>query len=110
MATWTWPVASGQAMEVEAIARVAAFGDGYEQRASAGLRRLRRRFDVRLAADYTAVVKPADDFLRACAGVEAFDWTPPDGAPGKFVCRKWSISYGPGNGAELTATFEETWV
>lgn len=109
MATWTWPVVAGQGVEIETTARVARFGDGYEQRAANGLRPLRRRFDVRLAADYS-VVKQADDFLRARAGIESFDWTPQDGVAGRFVCRKWSVSYGPGNGAELSASFEEVWV
>ena len=106
MATWTWPVVGGERMEMSPRVRVAKFGDGYEQRAPDGINTLLRKWGVRLAAD-EATVKAADDFLRARAGVEAFDWTALDHRPGKWVCRAWSVSYGPGGGAELTATFEE---
>mgnify|MGYP002712599259 CR=1 FL=1 len=93
-------------MEMSPRVRVARFGDGYEQRAPDGIHALQRKWSVRLAAD-EATVKAADDFLRSRAGVESFDWTPPDHRPGRWVCRTWSVAYGPGGGADLSATFEE---
>jgi phage-related protein len=108
MATWTWPVAVDSALEVTPQVRVARFGDGYEQRAAAGLRSVVRSFAVRLSANIDTV-KAAEEFLRARAGVESFDWTPLDHQPGKFVCRKWSVRYGSGSGADLDAVFDEVW-
>lgn len=105
---WTWPVAVDSTLEVTPQVRVARFGDGYEQRAAAGIRSVQRSFAVRLSADIDTV-KMAEAFLRARAGVEAFDWTPLDLQPGKFVCRKWSVRYGAGFAADLDATFEEVW-
>jgi phage-related protein len=106
MATWTWPVASGERVEITPRVRVARFGDGYEQRVADGIHTLARRFSVRLAAG-EATVKAADDFLRARGGVEPFDWVALDHRPGRWVCRSWSVAYASGGGAELSATFEE---
>lgn len=106
MSVWTWPVASGERAELTPRVRVARFGDGYEQRVGDGINRLARRWSIRLAASQT-VVNQADAFLRGLGGVQSFAWTALDGQPGRWVCRAWSIAYGPADGAELTATFEE---
>jgi phage-related protein len=106
MATWTWPIAAGEALEIEPRVKVARMGDGYEQRVANGIHTMPRRYAVRLAAD-DATLAAAEGFLRARGGVESFDWTALDGASGRWVCRKWSRSFDAGGGGVLQATFEE---
>lgn len=106
MAVWTWPVVAGEALEIEPRVKVARMGDGYEQRVADGIHTMPRRYSIRLSAD-DATVAAADAFLRARAGIEAFDWTALDGHPGRWVCRKWSRSFDAGGGGTLSATFEE---
>lgn len=106
MSDWTWPIAARERVEIVPRVRVARLGDGYEQRVADGIHTLARKWSVRLAAD-TATVNAADAFLRARGGVQSFAWTALDGQPGRWVCRSWSVSYASGDGAELSATFEE---
>lgn len=97
---------AGERVEIAPRVRVARFGDGYEQRVADGINALRRKWSVRLAAD-TETVNAADAFLRAHGGTQWFDWIALDGVAGRWVCRSWSVSYASGDGAELSATFEE---
>ena len=46
-------------------------------------------------------------FLEARAGVESFDWTPPRGSAGKYVCEDWQITLSNCNNNQIRATFRE---
>jgi phage-related protein len=46
-------------------------------------------------------------FLVARNGIESFDWTPPTGAAGKWICTSWNRSYSAQNVNSLSATFTE---
>lgn len=105
MATWTWPVAAGDAVEIEPRVRVSRLGDGYEQRVADGINTMQRRVPVRLVADHDTV-DAAEAFLVARGAVEAFDWTGIDGVSRRWVCRKWSRAWRV-QSSELSATFEE---
>lgn len=105
MATWTWPVVAGDAVEVEPRVLVSRLGDGYEQRVADGINTMLRRMSVRLVADHDTV-DAAEVFLVARGAVEAFDWAGLDGVLRRWVCRKWSRSWRV-DSSELSATFEE---
>ncbi|SMG00329.1 Phage minor tail protein [Burkholderia singularis] len=47
-------------------------------------------------------------FLRRHAGVRAFNWTPPLGEPGLYVCKKFSRVFQTKHVFTITATFEQT--
>ena len=86
--------------------RTAAFGDGYEQRVADGINTMPKRWTL----SFTRPVVEADAilaFLVARAGVEAFDWTDPDGAAGKYVCREWSANLIGPVAKGINATFEQ---
>jgi phage-related protein len=83
---------SGGASEtVEPRVLEAEFGDGYFQRAGDGLNALGSEFTVvwdNLEADEADTLV---DFLRARAGVEVIDWTPPRyDAAIKVVAPRWT--------------------
>jgi phage-related protein len=93
-------------MEVSPRVRRVAFGDGYEQRVADGINTMPAKWSLRFVR-YNADLAAIAAFLSARAGVEAFDWTAPDGTSGKYVCRQWTRSYtGPQIG-EISATFEQ---
>jgi phage-related protein len=45
--------------------------------------------------------------LDARGGVESFDWTPPRGTAGKYVCDSWQITLSNCNNNQLRAKFRE---
>lgn len=88
---------------------VAAFGDGFSQRAGDGVNPSSRSYSLTWTNMTTADADLIDDFLDARQGFEAFLWTPPrESADRKLVCKEWSRTYGDGLGSDsLTATFVE---
>lgn len=106
MATFTWLPSPNSRRESRPRILSAMFGDGYEQRVDDGINNLlpvwSLVFDVRSAADTTAI----DNFLSANKST-VFDWTPPFGAAGKFICRSWDINALGPDTYEITATFEQ---
>ena len=86
--------------------RVAAFGDGYEQRVVDGINAAPRSWSltwVRPVAEADVILA----FFVARNGAEAFDWTDPDGAAGKYVCRDWSGALIGPFAKSISATFEQ---
>lgn len=108
MTTWIWPVQVGMTRDVAPAVKSAKFGDGYEQRMPAGINTRPRSYAITLVG-IPADLDAAEAFLASCNGVSAFDWTPPGDAAGKFVARKWTLTYDgtAGIGGSLTSTFEE---
>lgn len=107
MATFTWAVSSEPTRDVSPRVLLSSFGDGYEQRIGDGINTIARKWSVAFNARRTSEADDIDDFLTARGGIESFDWTPPRGAAGKWVCRTWrrdEVSY---NLSTITATFEE---
>lgn len=85
--------------------RVAVFGDGYQQRVAAGINNNPRTWSLeftRLTADIEAI----DAFLNALNGA-SFDWLPPAGADGKWICKGWQRTINFQHVQSLSATFEE---
>ena len=71
--------------------RTVKFGEGYEQRLQFGLQRdpkeWRLVFENRDDSERDNILT----FLEARKGTESFDWTPPRGSAGKYVCSDWRI-------------------
>jgi phage-related protein len=92
MATFTWTPSKGAKQKSNPKKKKIAFGDGYEQRISWGLNRDLKTweltFDNRNNTERDQIVA----FLEARGGTEAFDWTPPIGDSGKYVCEEWSAA------------------
>ena len=109
MAEFTWIPSYSTQMEQRPIVLQAQFGDGYEQRAAAGQNNLPRRFRLTFstlgATDADAIIA----FLRARAGTEAFDWTPPhEAASARFKCvEPWARTFEDGDLMTVQTTFEE---
>lgn len=80
-------------------------GDGYEHRVRFGLntdpKEWRLTFTQRTDAERENIL----GFLEARNGIEAFDWTPPRGPAGKFVCDEWELTQRSCNFNTIVATF-----
>lgn len=104
---FSWVPSYNAQMDEEPRVLSSTFGDGYEQRTGDGinnnLAKWSLRFDVRAVTEATGI----RDFLRAKGGVNSFDWTPPMGMAGKFICRKWSVNAAGPLSFNLSAVFEE---
>ncbi|MCC7413313.1 MAG: phage tail protein [Gammaproteobacteria bacterium] len=83
------------------------FGDGYEQRAADGLHAdlAQRRLTFRYRDDTEA--DAIEQFFADHGGHTAFDWTPPGGAPGQYVCRSWSRRQEYAGLSTIDCEFEE---
>lgn len=46
-------------------------------------------------------------FLDARAGVESFNWTPPRGTAGKYICEEWQVTMRNYNFNTIQATFRQ---
>ena len=107
MATFTW-TPSFEATE-SSRPRVRKFqaGDGYEQRVRFGLNTDPKEWDLTFSERRDTERNQITAFLEARAGVESFDWTPPVGAPGKYVCEEWQVTLRACNFNTIRAKFRE---
>jgi phage-related protein len=105
MATFNWCPAFGATENTKPLVLKAQFGDGYQQRVADGINTLKRNWTLSFSKKQDKI-EPIRDFLRARAGVESFDWTPPRGAAGKWVCEEWNLTVNDG-GDSVSLTFLE---
>lgn len=88
--------------------RTAKFGDGYEQRSTFGINQNPKQWDLAWNNISEANADTIEAFLDARAGVESFDWTPPDESTSyKWVCAQWSKTIPYLNRATITASFRQ---
>ena len=106
MSTFTWSPAPGATLQQQPRVRAAVFGDGYQQRVADGINAMPRSWSLSFTRE-TADIDAIEAFLIAHAGVTSFDWTPPSGAAGKWICKSWSRNVIYRNVQAITATFEE---
>jgi phage-related protein len=98
----------GASKKAEPNVRVAQFGSGYSQRSTFGINQDKKVWTLswqnRTATDANAI----EDFLEARAGVESFDWAPPDETNTyKWICKSWTKTMPYCNLFNIEATFEE---
>jgi phage-related protein len=81
--------------------------DGYEQRIRFGLwtdpKEWSLTFSERTNTERDAILS----FFETNAGVTSFDWTPPRGAAGKYLCEEWQVTMRAYNFNTIQATFRQ---
>jgi phage-related protein len=82
-------------------------GDGYEQRIRFGLNIDPKDWTLTFANRTDTERENILAFFEARGGVESFDWTPPRGGAGKFVCEEWQAKLSNCNNNQIQATFRE---
>lgn len=82
-------------------------GDGYEQRVRFGLHTDPKEWSLVFSNRTDTERNQIAGFLEARAGVESFDWTPPRGTAGKYVCEEWQVTLSNCNNNQIQATFRE---
>jgi len=109
MATFTYSPDNNCAPSMKPSRLTSSFGDGYEQRAGAGLNQLlptwQLSFSKRTQTEATAIYT----WLKTnTAHITAFDWTAPDGTVGKWIADTfippYPVSYGQWT---ITANFRQ---
>lgn len=88
-------------------ARVARFGDGYEQRVTFGINQNPKVWNLTWNVSETDA-DTIETFLDARGAVEAFEWTPlGESTEYKWVCEQWTKSIPYNNRATINATFRQ---
>lgn len=108
MATFTYTPDFGAQAQIRPRVRAVAFGDGYEQRQGDGINTQPQVWTLQWQNRDNSETGAIKSFLAARAGVEAFDWTPPNEAAAiKVVCREWQVSTVRFNLNNVSATFTQ---
>tara|TARA_B100000424_G_C22490074_1_gene284990 strand:- start:22 stop:390 length:369 start_codon:yes stop_codon:yes gene_type:complete len=88
-----------------------ALGDGYEQRLKNGINASRRTFSLsflnRSDTVTTNILNFLADPLKGDNGAKAFNWTPPFGSTGKWVCQNPSVTMVSHNLNDIELIFRE---
>ena len=107
MSTFTW-TPSFEATEASKP-RVHKFqaGDGYEQRIRFGLNTDPKEWTLTFAERTDTERDAILSFFETAAGVSSFDWTPPRGNAGKYVCEEWQVTMRNYNFNTIQATFRQ---
>jgi phage-related protein len=82
-------------------------GDGYEQRIRFGLQTDAKEWGLTFSERTDTERDSILSFLEARAAVESFDWTPPRGTAGKYVCEEWQVTMRAYNFNTIQATFRQ---
>lgn len=107
MATFTYTPSFEATESSKPRVRKFQAGDGYEQRVRFGLRTDPKEWSLTFANRTDTERDAIAAFLEARAGAESFDWTPPRGTAGKYVCGEWQVSLLNCNNNTITATFRQ---
>lgn len=107
MATLTYLPSVSSKVDRQAKVAVTGFGDGYAQRVRSGLNSMPRTWALTFDGLSIAASAGIEGFFDAHAQGQPFDWTPPVGPAGRWVCESWDKNYGGFNKRSITATLEE---
>lgn len=107
MATFTYTPSYGASLNKTPTVKTVKFGDGYEQRLAYGINTLPREWSLEFNGRTAAQADLIDNFLTARNAVENFDWTPPSGSAGKWICKSWVRSIVDIDCHNISATFTE---
>ena len=106
MKTFRWKVKPGMGVESTPSVRTVRFGDGYSQRAPAGLNADLKTYNVTFSVPRKEVTM-LESFLAEHGGWKAFLWTPPYGYRQiKVTCAKWTVRVSMLR-AEFSAEFKQ---
>ena len=106
MSTFTWLAEYGASQDITPKVNTAKFGDGYEQRTRNGINTKPREWSLTFNKVSSEIDK-IETFLSNRGGVESFDWTPPRGSSGKWLCSSWQRSIPSPAYDSLTCKFSE---
>lgn len=102
------PSYNGTSQKTKANLHVANFGDGYTQRAVAGINNIRRTFPLKWATLTKADMQTITDFLEVKAGAIAFRFVPPTESVEVVVtCNEWTETPDQFESFGISATFTE---
>lgn len=107
MATFTYTPSFEATESSQPRVRKFQAGDGYEQRVRFGLNTDPKEWSLTFANRTDTERENIVGFLEARGGVESFDWTPPRGGAGKFVCEEWQVTLSNCNNNQIQAKFRE---
>lgn len=110
MAIFVWVPTYGSALTVQPEVHVIPpdqFGSDAERRIQIGAQHIKRVWSLSFENRASATADAIEAFLGAREGLEAFDWTPPQGAAGKWVCDEWSSSQTSPSTRTVSCSFRE---
>lgn len=82
-------------------------GDGYEARIRFGLNTDAKEWSLTFSERTDTERDNILAFFEARAAVESFDWIPPRGVAGKYVCEEWQVTMRSYNFNTIQATFRQ---
>ena len=85
------------------------YGDGYEMRAIFGLNADPKEWTLTFSERTDTERDEITSFLETAAGATSFDWTPPSGSAGKYVCEEWQVTLRSFNFNTIQAKFREVY-
>jgi phage-related protein len=107
MATFTYTPDYGAQANYKPRVRTTQFGDGYQQRVADGINTRPQVWSLQFNNRTNDDADDITEFLEARNGVEAFDWTPPNGSAIKVVCSEWTKTLVRYNLNTVSATFTQ---
>lgn len=107
MPTFTYTPSYSASQNTKPRVNEARFGDGYTQRVGDGINRQPRKFDLSFKNRTKTEADSIEAFLIDRDAQYSFDWTPPFGAAGLWLCREWTRVLDDGNWHTITCSFEE---
>lgn len=107
MATFTYTASFGISEQSQPRVRQVQFGDGYSQRLVYGLNTDPKIWQLKFENRDDTEANNITAFFEARNGAEAFDWTPPRGNAGKYICQQWNVDMINCNNNTISATFIE---
>jgi phage-related protein len=109
MATFTYIPSFTATEQSQPRVRTTQFGDGYSQRLRYGLNTDPKSWQLTFLNRTDTERENILTFLEARSGSESFDWTPPRGSAGKYICSEWSMEMLNFNNNTITTTFVEVY-
>lgn len=110
MAIFVWVPTYGSSMTIQPEVLVIPpdqYGSDKERRVQVGTQHMRRVWSLSFENRPSGTADAIETFLAARGSLEAFDWTPPHGSAGKWVCDEWSSSPTSPSHRSVEATFRE---
>ena len=109
MATFTYIPTMGASEASKPRVRRFQAGDGYEQRIRFGLNTDPKEWSLTFSNRTDTERDNIVGFLQDRGGYESFDWTPPRGSAGKYVCESWEVTVSNCNNNQIQATFRQVY-
>jgi phage-related protein len=106
MSVFNYAVSYGASVSKKPRVKRTSFGGGYQQRVADGINANVRVWAVRFTG-LPSRLDLIEAFFETENGVASFDWTPPSGAIGKWLCQEWKRGFEGYNNETITATFVE---